>query len=256
MERSAKEVRGHGTEAGETARDRHRRGSTGGCGSRAPHDPGSERPRARRPRSVTISGPRLPDLSGRKRLGLRRRGRGRRRGQRYVTGNTSSTDFPATAGAFAAIGDGDIDQGDAFVAKLKPDGSGLEYATYLGGTGSDRGNAIAVDAQGSAYVTGQTESADFPVTAGAFDTSYNSGEGDAFVAKLSPDGSTLEYSTYLGGTDWEGNEGAEAIAVDARGSAYVTGRTHAPNFPITPGAFDATLTSPEDESTRTPSSQS
>ena len=77
-------------------------------------------------------------------------------GSVYVTGSTLSTDFPATAGAFAAIGDGDIDQGDAYVAKLKPDGSGLEYATYLGGTGSDRGIAIAVDAQGSAYVTGQT----------------------------------------------------------------------------------------------------
>src|SRR5204862_6820412 len=98
--------------------------------------------------------------------------------------------------------------GDAYVAKLNATGSALEYSTYIGGaTAGDSGLAIAIDATGSAYITGSTASTDFPTTAGAYDTTYNdsgSGAGDAFVSKLSADGSALEYSTYLGGSTTSG----------------------------------------------------
>ena len=128
-------------------------------------------------------------------------------GSAYVTGDTSSTDFPTTPGAFDTSYNGG--DGDAFVAKLNPAGSGLAYATFLGGSGEDAGYAIAVDGAGSAYVTGDTDSSNFPTTPGAFDTSYNGGTWersslscpDAFVAKLNPAGSALAYATFLGGSD-------------------------------------------------------
>ncbi|MCM3541322.1 HYR domain-containing protein, partial [Priestia endophytica] len=155
-------------------------------------------------------------------------------GNAYVTGFTHSTDFPTTPGAFDTTLSGFV---DAFVTKLNPTGSMLIYSTYLGGTDSDRGFGIALDAGGNAYVTGFTESANFPTTPGAFDTTYN-GSGDVFVTKLNPTGSTLIYSTYLGGTNEEGGSG---IAVDAGGNAYITGFTNSTDFPTTPGAFDTTL---------------
>ena len=86
------------------------------------------------------------------------------------------------------------------MVKLNPAGSALAYATFLGGSGDDYGYAIAVDGAGSAYVTGETRSSDFPTTPGAFDTSYNGGYADAFVAKLNPAGSGLAYATFLGGS--------------------------------------------------------
>src|SRR5205823_3119093 len=97
---------------------------------------------------------------------------------------------------------------------------------------------IAVDAAGSAYVTGFTFSSDFPTTAGAFDTSFNGGFVDAFVTKLAPNGASLLYSTYLGGSFSEVGTG---IAVDASGSAYLTGQTQSRDFPTTLGAFDTSL---------------
>jgi len=151
-------------------------------------------------------------------------------GSAYVTGRTFSTNFPTTPGAFDPSHNGSA---DAFAVKLNPGGSGLAYATFLGGSGSDEGDGIAVDGVGSAYVTGLS-SIDFPTTAGAFDTSYNDG-GDAFVAKLNPAGSGLTYATFLGGSS---NDWGLGIAVDRAGSAHVTGRTESTNFPITPGAFD------------------
>jgi hypothetical protein len=113
---------------------------------------------------------------------------------------------------------------------------GLDYSTFLGGTDFDVGSGIAVDGSGSAYVTGQTRSADYPTTPGAFDRTYN-GSRDAFVTKLNPSGSALDYSTFLGGTDFDG---ASDIAVDGSGSAYVTGQTFSADYPTTPGAFDTT----------------
>ena len=151
-------------------------------------------------------------------------------GSAYIIGNTSSTDFPTTAGAF------DRSPNDLFVTKLNAAGSRLAYSTYLGGTGDDYGQGIAVDDRGSAYVTGYTElAADFPTTAGAFDTSYNKG-GDLFVTKLNAAGSALAYSTYLGGRGLDGGDEV-AIAVDRAGSAYVTGSTDSTNFPTTAGAI-------------------
>jgi hypothetical protein len=155
----------------------------------------------------------------------------------YVTGNAGSVDFPTSAGAFDPTANAD---GDAFVAKFDPVGN-LVYATYLGGSRGDGGTGIAVDSTGSAYVVGITYSPDFPATAGAFDTTMNG--GDIFVAKLHPSGSALEYSTFLGGQGSAAqslNGFNNDIAVDAVGSAYVTGLTDPPDFPTTPGAFDTT----------------
>ncbi|MBT2551841.1 SBBP repeat-containing protein [Arthrobacter sp. ISL-5] len=151
-----------------------------------------------------------------------------------MTGQTTSTDFPTTPGAFDTTFNGGFD--DAFVTKLSPTGSSLLYSTYLGGSGTSQGNGIAVDAAGSAYVTGQTGAGGFPTTPGAFDTTLDF--IDAFVTKLSPTGSSLLYSTYLGGS---GPDLGFGVAVDASGSAYVTGRAGSTNFPTTAGAFDTTL---------------
>jgi hypothetical protein len=121
----------------------------------------------------------------------------------------------------------------------------LVYSTYLGGVDIDRGNGIAVDGTGNAYVTGPTDTSElevppFPTTAGAFDTVL-AGNTDAFVTKLNAAGDALIYSTYLGGSDIDqGND----IAVDAAGNAYVTGFTFSADFPFTAGFFQPALASP------------
>jgi hypothetical protein len=160
-------------------------------------------------------------------------------GDAYVGGNTFSADFPATPGAFDTTFHG---ASDAFVAKLDAAGSTLAYATYLGAPGLDYGRGIAVDGAGSAYLTGSTDDAAFPTTPGAFDTTFN-GATDAFVAKLTPDGSALAYSTFLGGS---AADQAVGIAVDAAGNAYATGNTQSPDFPTTPGVFDSTANGADD----------
>jgi hypothetical protein len=157
-------------------------------------------------------------------------------GDAYVTGSTLSTDFPTTAGALQTTFGGGYS--DAFVSELNPQGSGLVYSTYLGGSNSDSGSGIAVDSAGSAYVTGGTSSADFPTTAGAFQTTPPGSYSDAFVSKLNPQGSGLLYSTYLGGSS--NGESGIGIAVDSAGSAYVTGYTGSTDFPTTAGAFQTT----------------
>ncbi|HEX6177027.1 MAG TPA: thrombospondin type 3 repeat-containing protein, partial [Thermoanaerobaculia bacterium] len=134
---------------------------------------------------------------------------------------------------------------DVFVLKLDQLGTALVYSTFLGGTATDVGNGIAVDASGRAYVTGATQSSDFPTTVGAFDRTFGFNNQDAFVAKLNAAGSALEYSTFLGGGFSGGcctHDVANAIAVDTDGNAYVTGSTSASNFPTTPGALDTTWT--------------
>jgi hypothetical protein len=152
-------------------------------------------------------------------------------GNAYVIGETVSIDFPTTAGAISRTNHGAY---DVFVTKLNASGSALAYSTYLGGTQVDNGERIAVDAAGNAYAMGFTSSIDFPVTAGAFDTTANGGF-DVFVAKINPAGSALIYSTYLGGQDSDSGGG---LAIDAAGNAYVSGGTASLNFPTTPGAFD------------------
>ncbi len=171
-----------------------------------------------------------------------------RAGSAYVTGGTTSSNFPITPGAFqVAFGGGPCASGsstytcdDGFIAKLNATGNGLAYSTYLGATKNDDAHAIAVDAAGNAYVTGHTNSADFPVTRGAFQTSVtfsdqcDGGCTHAFVAKLTADGTSLAYATYLAGDDYDEGDG---IAVDDRGSAYVAGAPSYRNFPTTPNAF-------------------
>jgi uncharacterized protein (TIGR03437 family) len=153
-------------------------------------------------------------------------------GSAYVTGTTTSTNFP-TQSAYQATFQG----GDAFVTKLTPAGNALVYSTYLGGSGVDVGHGIAVDAAGSAYVTGTTWSTNFPTQSAYQATSPNSTFQHAFVTKLTPAGNALIYSTYLGGS---GDEWGYGIAVDAAGSAYVTGDTTSANFP-TQSACQTTL---------------
>ncbi|MGQ0761524.1 MAG: thrombospondin type 3 repeat-containing protein [Acidobacteriota bacterium] len=117
----------------------------------------------------------------------------------------------------------------------------LGYSTYLGGTAEYYGPAIAVDGAGNAYVTGSTRSTNFPVTAGAFQ-STNHAPYNAFVSKLDPTGSTLLYSTYLGGSGGGFyNDMGLAIRVDPAGNAYVSGVTNSTNFPVTPGAYQTTF---------------
>jgi hypothetical protein len=152
-------------------------------------------------------------------------------GNAYVTGAASQT-FPTTTGAFQTTLNGN----NAFVAKLNPTGSGLVYSTFLGGSGTDNTHGITVDASGNAFVTGATNSTNFPITPGAFQTTLNGGS-DAFVTKLNPTGTALVYSTYIGGS--QGEDG-DSIAVDPSGNAYVTGLTTSVDFPTTGGAFQMT----------------
>ncbi|MFB3896913.1 MAG: SBBP repeat-containing protein [bacterium] len=155
-------------------------------------------------------------------------------GNVYITGYTMSTDFPVTAGAYDTSTNGDA---DVYIAKLNSTGTALLYATYLGGSNADEALGIAVDSAGNVYITGDTNSLDFPTTPGAFATSYR-GYGDAFITKLNPTGSALVYSTYFGGSN--GYEVGQIIAIDAAGNAFITGNTDALDFPTTAGAFDTT----------------
>ena len=165
-------------------------------------------------------------------------------GNVYIVGYTTSRNLPVTSGALQTTYGGSSSAyhtGDAFVAKINPAGTALVYCTYIGGSGDDIGLGIAVDDTGNAYVTGYTNSPNFPVTKGAFQTSFkgsggNAWEpgGDAFVTKINPSGSGLVYSTYLGGSL---DDRGLAIAADAAGNAYVTGVTLSTDFPVTSGAL-------------------
>ena len=153
----------------------------------------------------------------------------------YITGSTTSADFPTTPGAYDTTLEGAGAGAVAvFVSKLAPDGASLVYSTLLGGSfgGGDMGRGVAVDATGAAYVAGITHSPDFPTTPGAFDRELGGEASDVFVTKLTPDGSALAYSTYLGGT---AREDAFGIAVGADGRAHVAGHTLSPDFGAPPG---------------------
>jgi hypothetical protein len=146
-------------------------------------------------------------------------------GNAYITGDTSSTDFPVLNPLQAKLAGAP----DVFVAKLSPDGSKLRYSTYVGGTSGERGNGIAVDSSGNAYVVGYTHSKDFP-TANPLQAAFGGGNADAFVFKINPTGSAFVYSTYLGGANDRPDIGT-AIAVDSSGDAYITGFTNSRDFP-------------------------
>ncbi len=157
-------------------------------------------------------------------------------GNVYVTGKTSSSDFPVTAGVYDTTHNG---WDDVFVFKLNSSSSSLIYSTFVGGSGIEGGCSIAIDSSGNAYVTGATGSPDFPTTPGAYDRTYNDirdleASGDAFILKLNSSGSKLIYSTYVGGSK---SECARSIFVDNRDNAYVCGFTNSSDFPTTPRAY-------------------
>ena len=145
----------------------------------------------------------------------------------YVTGYTSSSNFPATGGAYQTANAGNY---DGFVSKLNSAGSALLYSTYLGGTNYEYGNSIAIDGLGFAYVAGNTQSTDFPVTGGVYQPSLG-GNQDAFIAKMNQTGTALVYSTHLGSFT-----SVSGIAVDASGNAYAG--LSGGNIPVTNGAYN------------------
>ncbi len=164
-------------------------------------------------------------------------------GDAYVTGTAYSRDFPVTANAYQKVNRSFYTPKygaagtNGVITELNPTGSALVYSTYLGGSYWDGGRSIALDAPGNAYVTGFTQSPDFPTTPGVFQKMIGSGGGsgaNAFVTKFNPNGSALIYSTFLGGSRFDS---ANGIALDAFGSAYVTGDATSLNFPVTPDAF-------------------
>jgi hypothetical protein len=160
-------------------------------------------------------------------------------GSVYVTGETSSLDFPTTPGAYDTTGSAVI----SFVAKLGPDGHSLVYSTYFGGsTMTSSAYDLAIDATGAAYVSGYTTANDLPTTPGAYQRSP-AGNGDGFVFKLSPDGSELLYSTLVGGSQVDE---FYCIAVDTSNNAYVAGQTLSPDYPTSPGAFDTSYSGSSD----------
>lgn len=152
----------------------------------------------------------------------------------YVTGSTTSANFPVSPGAYTTPG---AAAGNAFVAKLNPAGTAFVYTTYFGGSGVDSGAAISVDQSGAAYVTGRTESADFPASPGALQGELK-GSSDAFVLKLNPAGSALGYATFLGGSNLEEGVG---IGLDAAGNVYAGGNTRSADFPVSSGAYQTAL---------------
>ena len=159
-------------------------------------------------------------------------------GDAYVTGQTKSTNFPIVAGAYQSTPGGGF---DVFVTKIKADGSALIYSTYVGGSGDDSGNAIAVDGSGDAFVAGGTKStSNFPTTATAYQKSFGGGSLDAFVFELASSGGTLTYSTYLGGSGDDVATGL-ALAKDGSGDTFVVGTTGSSNFPTTVGSVQPTI---------------
>ena len=161
-------------------------------------------------------------------------------GSAYLTGSTDSSNFPTTPGAFQRTLTG---LGNAFVSKMNATGSALVYSTYLGG-GNDGGSAIALDSSGKAYVTGNTQSTNFPTTSGAFQTVFF-GSVDAFVSKMNAAGSTLIYSTFLAASNGRGSQNdntySDAVAVDASGNAYIAGFTNSSASPTITDALVSKL---------------
>jgi hypothetical protein len=156
-------------------------------------------------------------------------------GQPVTAGYVASANFPTTAGSYDTTYNGRV---DAFVSKLAADGKTLLWSTFIGGGSEDYATGLALTAAGEATITGSTLSSNFPVTAGAFQTTNNGGSGECFVARLSADGSRLVFATYLGAKAWDW---ASAVAVDGGGDAVVLGVTKSTDFPVTQGAYDTSL---------------
>ena len=149
----------------------------------------------------------------------------------YVVGQTSSFDFPTTPGCYD---DAYNSSGDIFLCKVNPEGSNLVYSTYIGGDKEDAGEELILNSDNDVYLTGYTESPDFPTTWGSFDESYNDGY-EAFITKVNWNGSDILYSTFIGGGGWDYGKG---IVIDSNENAYITGRTYSSDFPTTSGVYD------------------
>jgi uncharacterized protein (TIGR03437 family) len=167
------------------------------------------------------------------------------RGYVYVAGYTYSRDFPTTPNAAGRVFGGSappllnpsggyLPGGDAFVAKLNPNGTELVYSTYVGGSGDDFTVNLVVTASGEALISGTTDSTDFPVTPSAFQAALNVPFYGTFICKLDADGTTFGYASYFPAQ-------ISALAIDSEGNAYAVGSTNSPRFPTTPNAFDTTL---------------
>ena len=156
-------------------------------------------------------------------------------GEVTIAGQTGSLDFPVTPGAFDTTHAGGTFIDDVFVARLDPSGSSLIYCTFLGGGQNDICTDVALSATGEAVVSGWTGSADYPVTAGAFDRTYN-GSSDIYITRLNDEGTDLVYSTYLGGSSLENSAGMR-LAGD--GVVTVAGQTNSQDFPVTGAAYDS-----------------
>jgi hypothetical protein len=160
-----------------------------------------------------------------------------------ITGNTQSSDYPTTTGAFDPTYNGSAiaGLGDAYATRLDCDGANLVYSTFLGGFDGDTGHAIAVDDSGRTVIAGATDSPNFPTTPDAFDPTFN-GYGelarDVFVVKLNVYATALEFGTFLGGNN---QEAGYALALDESGNVAITGQTDSADFPTTPDAFDTTF---------------
>jgi uncharacterized protein (AIM24 family) len=152
----------------------------------------------------------------------------------YITGSATSTDFPTTSGAFQRTKGGVASNTSAFVTKFNATGTSVLYSTYLGGSKYSSAQGIAVDSGGNAYVTGYTQSSDFPVRIGSFQTDRKGMFQNAFLTKLNSTGTTIVYGTYLGGSGLDYGYG---LALDSSGNAYVVGQTSSTDFPTTAGAF-------------------
>ena len=158
----------------------------------------------------------------------------------FVTGETSSTDFPTSPNAYDTTHNGGQ---EVFVSKLDNTLQSLLSSTLIAGdVESDAGNAIALDSSGNVYVTGSTNSPHFPVTPGAYDTTYNNSE-EGFVLKLDNSLQNLLASTFLGGSDYDI---AYSIALNASGNVYVVGRTPSSDFPTVDGSYDTTYNGDDD----------
>jgi photosystem II stability/assembly factor-like uncharacterized protein len=166
-------------------------------------------------------------------------------GNAFVTGETSARSFPTTPNAFKPI-KSDTDSAsavnpngspytEAFVTKLNATGTSLIYSTFLGGNGNDSGNGIKLDASGNAYIVGTTAATDFPMQ-NALYGHFLGGTSDAFLSKLNPAGTTLLYSTYVGGIS---RDTGKALDIDAAGNVYLCGDTNSTNLPVTAGAFQS-----------------
>lgn len=158
----------------------------------------------------------------------------------FVTGFTESSGFPTTAGAYDQTHNGGE---DVFAVRLSAAGNAAIYSTFLGGTQGERPHKIVINSGNEAFITGGTSSANFPVTAGAYDITYNGGAtGDVFVCRLAGSGSSLIYSTFVGGIANEYREEGQGIAINSANEAFVSGVTSSDNFPITQCAFDTVIT--------------